>query len=111
MGGENRRPLVRFLKAYVRATRWLFDNEESAVDFLAKELTLKPEHGRKAWQFYTASRVWDPDGHVNQDGMKTVISMSAEQNQTKGPLSNPSRYVDESYLNEALRELKEGKNP
>ena len=30
MGGENRRPLVRFLKAYVRATRWLFDNKESA---------------------------------------------------------------------------------
>lgn len=108
---KNRRPLVRFLKAYVRATRWLFDNEESAVDFMAKELTLKPGHGRRAWQFYTASRVWDPDGRVNHDGMKTVIQMSAEQNQTKGPLPSPSRYVDESYLNEALRELKEGKNP
>jgi hypothetical protein len=55
--------------------------------------------------------VWDPDGHVNHDGMKTVIQMSAEQNQTKGPLPSPSRYVDEGYLNEALRELKEGKNP
>jgi len=70
---------------------------------------LKPGHGRKAWQYYTGSRVWDPDGHVNLDGMKAVIQMAAEQNQSKGPLPAPAKYVDESYLNEALRELKEGK--
>jgi hypothetical protein len=33
----------------------------------------------------------------------------AEQNQTKGPLPNPAKYIDESYLNEAVRELNEGK--
>jgi len=70
---------------------------------------LKPGHGRKAWQYYTGSRVWDPDGRVNLDGMKAVIQMAAEQNQSKAPLPAPAKYVDESYLNEALRELKEGK--
>ena len=46
---------------------------------------------------------------MNTDGMKAVIQMAAEQNQSKGPLPSPAKYVDESYLNEALRELKEGK--
>lgn len=106
---KNRRLLVRFMKAYVRGTRWLFDNEEGAAELMTKELKLKPGHGRKAWQYYTGSRVWDPDGHVNPEGMKAVIQMAAEQNQTKGPLPSPAKYVDESYLNEALKELKEGK--
>ena len=106
---KNRRVLVRFLQAYVRATRWLFDNPEPAIDFMTKELNFKPAHARKAWQFYTGSHVWDPDAHVNAEGMKAVIQMSAEQNQTKGPLPSPAKYVDESYLNDALKELKEGK--
>jgi hypothetical protein len=75
---------------------------------MTKELNFKPDHGRKAWQYYTRSRVWDTDGHVNLEGMKAVVQMAAEQNQTKGPLPTPAKYVDESYLNEALKELKEG---
>jgi hypothetical protein len=35
--------------------------------------------------------------------------MAAEQNQTKEPLPSPTKYLEESYLDEALRELKEGK--
>jgi hypothetical protein len=43
------------------------------------------------------------------EGMKAVIQMAAEQNQTKEPLPSPTKYLEESYLDEALRELKEGK--
>lgn len=106
---KNRRVLVRFLQAYVRATRWLFENPEPAIDFITREFNFKPAHARKAWEFYTGSRVWDPDVHVSMEGMRAVIQMSAEQNHNKGPVPTPARYVDESYLNEALKELKEGK--
>jgi hypothetical protein len=41
--------------------------------------------------------------------MKAVIQIAAEQNQTKGPLPSPAKYVNEDFLNEALRELKEGR--
>lgn len=106
---KNRRLLVRFLKAYVRGTRWAIDNEDGAAELMTKELNLKPGHGRKAWQYYVGSRVWEPDGRVNLEGMKAVIQMAAEQNQSKGALPAPAKYVDESYLNEALKELREGK--
>ena len=106
---KNRRLTVRFLKAYVRGIRWLLDNEEAAIDFMTKEFSFKPGHGRKAWQYYAGARAWEHDGRVNQEGMKMVIQLAAEQTQTKGPLPSPGKYIDESYLNEALRELKEGK--
>ena len=38
-----------------------------------------------------------------------MIQMAAEQNPNKGPLPSPAKYIDDTYLNEALRELKEGK--
>jgi ABC-type nitrate/sulfonate/bicarbonate transport system substrate-binding protein len=106
---KNRRLMVRFLKAYVRATRWLLDNEDAGAEYMAKEFGLKPAHAKKAYQYYAGSRVWDQDVRVSLEGMKAVIQMAAETNQTKGPLPNPLKYIDDSYLIEALRELKEGK--
>jgi hypothetical protein len=54
---------------------------------------------------YTANRIWYPDADVNIDGIKTLIQIYGEQGQLKGPLPSPARYVDQSYLKEALKEL------
>ena len=44
---RNRSLMVRFLKGALRANRWLFANKEPAIDFLAKEIQITPELGRK----------------------------------------------------------------
>lgn len=106
---KNRRLMVRFLKGWVRAVRWLQENEGPATDFMTKEFGFKPAHSKRAWHYYAGQKAWDYDGHVNLEGMKAVLQMMAEQNQSKGPLANPAKYVDESFLNEALRELRDGK--
>lgn len=106
---KNHRLMVRFLKGWVRAIRWLQDYEAAATDYMAKEFGFKPEHAKRAWHYYAGQKAWDYDGHVNLEGMKAVIQLMAEQNQTKGPLPSPAKYIDESYLNEAVRELNEGK--
>jgi len=103
---KNRPLLVRFMKAMVLSMRWLYDNKEAAIEFLAKEMKLKPDHARKGWEYYTENRIWHPDADTNIEGVKTVIQIYAERVQMKGPLPNPSKYVDQSYLKEALRELK-----
>ena len=38
------------------------------------------------------------------DGLKTVVDIYAEQNNLKGPIPNPEKYVDQSYLRQALKE-------
>jgi hypothetical protein len=52
---------------------------------MIKEFGFKPAHARKAWQYYAGNKAWDYDGRVSMEGMKAVIQMAAEQNQTKGP--------------------------
>ena len=106
---KNRRLMVRFLKGYLRAIRWLMENETAATDYMTKEFAFKPAHARRAWQYYAGNKAWDVDGRVNAEGMRAVIQMMAEQNQTKSQPPAAAKYVDESYLNEALKELKEGK--
>jgi ABC-type nitrate/sulfonate/bicarbonate transport system substrate-binding protein len=102
---ENRPVVVRFMKAIALANRWLYANKEAAIDLLAKETRVKPAYARKGWEFYTEKGLWHPNGDVTFEGLQVVSQIYAEQNQAKGPLPNPAKYVDQSYLRDALREL------
>ena len=103
---EKNRPLmVRFMKSVASANRWLFENKRPAIDFLTKEMQLKPNHARRGWEYYTQNRIWYPDGDVNSEGMKYNIRIYAEQTGAKGPVPNLTRYVDQSYLHEALKQM------
>ena len=72
---------------------------------MAKEMKLKPQHARQGWEYYTENKIWNPNGEINVEGMKTVIQINAERAQTKGPLAAPAKYMDHSYVQEALKEL------
>jgi len=102
---KNRPLLVRFMKAMALSMRWLYDNKEAAIAFLAKEMNLKADQARKGWEYYTENRIWDPNADLNIEGVKVVIQIYAERMQMKGPLPTPAKYIDQSYLKEALKEL------
>ncbi|HLN85315.1 MAG TPA: ABC transporter substrate-binding protein [Candidatus Limnocylindrales bacterium] len=102
---KNRPTMVRFMKAMVLALRWMHGNPDAAVEFLSKEMQLKPIHARKGWEFYTQTRFWPPDGDVTLEGLKNNIRFYADQTGAKGPPPDASKYVDRSYLLEALKEL------
>jgi NitT/TauT family transport system substrate-binding protein len=102
---KNKPILVRFMKAMALTMRWLHQNKDTAVDFLSKEMKLKREHAQKGWEFYTRNRVWHPEGDVNTEGLKSTIQIFWDVSQSKGPMPSPAKYVDQSYLKEALKEL------
>jgi len=85
--------------------RWTYQNKDAAVEYLAKEMNLKPEHARRGWEFYTTTRTWHPDGDVNVEGLQAVTQIYWEQTQSKGAVPSAAKYVDQSYLREALKEL------
>jgi NitT/TauT family transport system substrate-binding protein len=102
---KNRPVMVRFMKAMALSLRWMFENRDAAVDFLTKEMKLKPAHALKGWEFYTQNRFWPPDGDVTLEGLKNNIRIYAEQTGAKGALPEVGKYVDQSYLREALKEI------
>jgi ABC-type nitrate/sulfonate/bicarbonate transport system substrate-binding protein len=102
---QNRSVLVRFMKAIVSANRWLYANRDAAVELLSKEMRLKPAYAAKAWEFYTEKGLWHRNADVTIEGLQTVLQIYAEQTQAKAPLPSPSRFIDQSYLKDALKEL------
>ncbi len=100
---KNRALLVRFIKGALRASRWLFANKEAASDFLAKEIQLSPELSRKGWEYYTANRIWHPNLELNTEGMKLALEILAEE--TKLPALDATKFIDRSFLQQALKEL------
>ena len=100
---KNRGVLVRVMKAMAQTMRWIHQNKEPAVDYLAKEMHLKREHARRGWEFYTASKMWHPDGDLNLDGLQVVTQIYWEQTQSKGAVPSAAKYVDQNYLREALK--------
>jgi NitT/TauT family transport system substrate-binding protein len=102
---KNRPVMVRFMRAMVQSLRWLHDNREAAVEFLTKEMQLKSAHAHKGWEFYTQNHLWPPDGEVTMEGLKYNIRIYGDQVGAKGPLPEPGKYVDQSYLDEALKGL------
>ncbi len=103
---KNRLLVVHFMKGLVLAMRWMYDNKEPAIDFLSKEMKLKPEQARRGWEYYTENKIWSPNAETNVEGVRTVIQISAERGVFKGgALPPPAKYLDHSYVEEALKEL------
>ena len=101
----HRGEVVRFLKAVLQARRWLEENRKAGAEFLAKELDMKPKLAEQGLDYYLTHRAWEPDLNIDLDGLKTVVEIYAEQSDMKGPIPNPEKYVELSYLKEARKEL------
>jgi NitT/TauT family transport system substrate-binding protein len=102
---KNRSLVVRFMKAMVSASRWLIDNRDAACNYLSKEMAVSPEHCRLGWEYNVKHAIWDRNADLNIEGVRTMIKIYAELNNVKGPLPQPAKYVDSSYLKQALAEV------
>ena len=102
---KNRALVVRFMEAIALTHRWMYENKDAAVEFLAKETQLKPSYARRGWEYYTQHHIWDPNGDLSLKGTEYAIRIYMEQINAKGPLGSLAKYVDQSYLSEALKEL------
>jgi ABC-type nitrate/sulfonate/bicarbonate transport system substrate-binding protein len=101
----HRAEVVRFLKAVLEARKWLEDNKKAGAEFLAKELDIKPELAETGLEYYLTHRAWEPNLEIDLDGLKAVIEIYAEQADMKGAVPSAEKYVDASYLKQALKEL------
>ncbi|MGZ9214354.1 MAG: hypothetical protein ACXW53_20905 [Candidatus Binatia bacterium] len=78
---------------------------QGAIEYLAKEFQLTPALAEKGLDYYLQAPAWHPELEIEMDGLKTVVDIYAEQNNLKGPISNAEKYVDQSYLRQALKEI------
>jgi ABC-type nitrate/sulfonate/bicarbonate transport system substrate-binding protein len=101
---QNEDALVRLVRAYSGAARWLQDpaNKEQAIAILAEATRSKPEHARQTYELFIEDvKALTPDGLLNMPGLTTAIELLGEAGNLNPPLPPASKFVDETYLQKA----------
>jgi ABC-type nitrate/sulfonate/bicarbonate transport system substrate-binding protein len=99
---KNRDVLVRFLRAILRATEWLYSNRAPASAIAARELPAPIKHAERAWDFFTGTDALTRDVSVNLKGLAQVIATLKETALlAKSAPDDPAVYIDDSYLSAA----------
>jgi hypothetical protein len=68
-------------------------------------MAISPEHCRLGWVYNVKHGIWNRNADLNVEGVRTMSKIYAELNNMKEPLTQPAKYVDSSYLKQALAEL------
>jgi ABC-type nitrate/sulfonate/bicarbonate transport system substrate-binding protein len=90
--------LVAFLRADLKAERFLYDpkNKAEAVRIMAKVTKTPPEDVAKTYEaYYGPGKVMAPELELTEAGLKPWLDL-------RGSSENPARYMDLSYWRRAL---------
>ncbi|HEY7386219.1 MAG TPA: ABC transporter substrate-binding protein [Beijerinckiaceae bacterium] len=105
--GERRKDLEGFIRAFHQAVAWLGEpaNKEEAITLLTARMRGMERPGaERAYQVLLDPREgMYRDLKVDRDGLRTVLMLRSRYAQPRKELSDPGRYVDESYLANALK--------
>ncbi len=102
---KNRPAVVKFLKAHIRALRWIHEQPEQAAALFSAEMGVKPPYARRGVDYFTKNKVFPIDGSVTLEGLKVNIEVQFRDGVLNEPLPPPERYVDQSYVKQAQKEL------
>ena len=83
----------------------MYFSKEEAAAFLAKELDMTSYYARRGWQYCVEHKIWPIDASVNIEGMNVATQIYWEASQSKGAVPSGSKYVDQSFQKDALKEL------
>jgi ABC-type nitrate/sulfonate/bicarbonate transport system substrate-binding protein len=103
----NRATLVSFIRGHLDAVDWVLDpaNSGEASDMLARTMpTLKPQAVAPAMAKLLDPRTGlIPLGRLDYEGLRTVLALRSRYAPRKKQLTDPDKYVDLSYYEEAVK--------
>jgi ABC-type nitrate/sulfonate/bicarbonate transport system substrate-binding protein len=104
---KNEDALVAFIRGYVEAMTWLArpENRAEAVALYRKNLPQASEaSANKAWEvLLSGPEGFQKRGELSMPGIETVLKLRSEFGRPQKALSDPSRYVDETYYRKAFQ--------
>ncbi len=103
---DHRDALIGFIRAYVKASLWLFDasHKEAAIDLLMKNTPNLPrETAENIYRDTTGpDSAVSPLAAMDEAGIKTVVDLRAAYGEPKKKLGSAKQFYDLSYYRTAL---------
>jgi len=99
--------LVAFIRAYVAAMDWLQDpaNKDEAISIYVKHTPSAPQPAaQKAYEtMFAANEGFQRKAKLDLEGCRTVLKLRSEFAKPQKNLTDPLKYIDESYYARAVR--------
>ncbi|MDH3444474.1 MAG: ABC transporter substrate-binding protein [Deltaproteobacteria bacterium] len=98
---------VRFLMAIIKGMRFLNDpkNKEASIKSMLDHFKISRKYSEKAYKYMIEDlKPLDNNAALVDEGLKTVINLEVERKTLKEAYP-PSKFIDDSYLQEALKRL------
>jgi len=106
---SNRAEIVRYLKAMIEATRWLYDpkNKEEALAIHTRVLKSTRESAEEDYKYLVQDfQPFPRDGLVSKVSFDKTMELRAKEGTYQGKKIPPvSDYLDNSLIEEALKQL------
>ena len=103
---DNADALVGFISAYVEASEWLRtpENRPEAVAIYRRNLPqASEESAQRAWEgLLTGPEGLQRRAALSREGIETVLRLRSEFGRPAKHLTDPARYIDESYYRKAV---------
>jgi hypothetical protein len=94
----------RFMRAFVRAHRWFFENRAGVTSIAMAETGVTEAYAQRAWDEYVNDEIFPRDGDASDAAVEALIGISslirAVPHRTK---TRASDYINRSYLHAAQR--------
>ena len=104
---QNRDALVRFLRALLKSTDWVYENRDGTSAVVQKEMEMSRAHAERGWDYYTGRSVLTRDLGFNTKGLDKVVRAQIQAGLlSPDAAADPGDYVEPSYLEEARASLK-----
>jgi ABC-type nitrate/sulfonate/bicarbonate transport system substrate-binding protein len=104
---SNEQALVGFIRAYVEALAWLEDpaNRAVAVAIYRSRLTqASDDAANRAWAVLVPGpEGFQKKGKLDRAGIETVLKLRSEFGLPQKSLTDPDKYIDESYYRKAMQ--------
>jgi ABC-type nitrate/sulfonate/bicarbonate transport system substrate-binding protein len=100
--------LVRFLKGYLRGTRWLNDpkNRAQAIEILLKHTSTTPPDADKSYDaFVGRNKLFANDGVIAASSYQTIVDALIKIKVISAPGLAPTRFFDNKYVQQANAQL------
>ena len=104
---RNRDALVRFLRALLKSTDWVYNNRDGTATVVQKEMDMSRAHAERGWDYYTGRGALTRDLSLNLKGLDKVIRAQIQAGLLpQDAETDPGGYVEPGYLDEARATLK-----
>lgn len=103
---KNPSAVMRFLRAILRGSEWMYSDRAGSTALAARELGIALDHAERGWDYFISTGNITRDLEVNRPGLACVIESQIKAGLLPAALvPAPEKYIQRQYLDAARTSL------